>query len=357
MIEKRIARFRQQFETLGIDAALIISDVNRNYLTGFTGDESFAIITKNKAFFITDSRYTEQAKKQVKNFEIIEYKPPSVQEYIKKIVLDNEIKRIGFEEDRISFSEYEKYKETLEGIELIKLNGAVENLRIIKDEEEIELISKAAQIADDAFLHILNFIKPNMTEKDVALELEFFMRQKGASKLSFDSIVASGNRSSLPHGVASDKVIEKGDFLTLDFGCIYEGYCSDMTRTIVIGKADDKQKEIYNIVLEANKEALEAIKPKMACCEIDKIARDIISNKGYGDRFGHGLGHGVGREIHEQPRLSAFSKAVLEKGMVVTDEPGIYIPEYGGVRIEDLVLVTEDGYKVLSKSSKELIEL
>lgn len=357
MIDKRIAKFRQQFEKLGIDAALIISDVNRNYLTGFTGDESFAIITKNKAFFITDSRYTEQARKQVKNFEIIEYKPPSVHDYIKKIVLDNEIKRIGFEEDRISFSEYEKYKETLEGIELVKLNGAVENLRIIKDEEEIELISKAAQIADDAFLHILDFIKPNMKERDVALELEFFMRQKGASKLSFDSIVASGKRSSLPHGVASDKVIEKGDFLTLDFGCVYEGYCSDMTRTIVIGKADDKQKEIYNIVLEANEAALEAIKPKKACCEIDKIARDIIANKGYGDRFGHGLGHGVGREIHEQPRLSAFGKAVLEKGMVVTDEPGIYIPEYGGVRIEDLVLVTEDGYKVLSQSSKELIEL
>ncbi|MCX7885192.1 MAG: Xaa-Pro peptidase family protein [Caloramator sp.] len=357
MVEKRIAMFRQQFDTIGIDAALIISDVNRNYLTGFTGDESFAIITKDKAFFITDSRYTEQAKNEVKNFEIIEYKAPSVYDYIKKIVIDNGIKRIGFEEDRINFLQYMKFKEFLEGIELVKLDGAVEKLRIIKDEDEIEYISKAAQIADEAFLHILDFIKPNMKEKDVALELEFFMRQKGASKSSFDSIVASGKRSSLPHGVASDKVIEKGDFLTLDFGCLYEGYCSDMTRTIVIGKADDRQKEIYNIVLEANEAALKAIRPNMACCEIDKIARDIITNKGYGDRFGHGLGHGVGREIHESPRVSVLSKDVLEVGMVITDEPGIYIPEYGGVRIEDLILVTEDGYKVLSKSPKELIEL
>lgn len=357
MVEKRIVKFRNEFERLGIDAALIISDANRNYLTGFTGDESFAVITKNKSFFITDSRYTEQAKNQVKNFEIVEYKPPTVHECIRKIAIDNEIKSIGIEEDRISFLEYQKLKETLGEIRLVNLEGTVENIRTIKDKDEIELISKAAKIADDAFLHILNFIKPGIKEKDIAFELEFFMKKNGASKLSFDSIIASGVRSSLPHGVATEKIIEEGDFLTLDFGCVYEGYCSDMTRTIVVGKADEKQKEIYNIVLEANKAALEAIKPNMLCSQIDKVARDIITNKGYGDKFGHGLGHGVGREIHEQPRLSVFSKSILQTGMVITDEPGIYIPGYGGVRIEDLVLVTEDGYKVLSNSIKELIEL
>lgn len=357
MVNKRVCDLRNLFDSLNIDAALIISDVNRNYLTGFTGDESYAFITKDKAFFITDSRYTEQAKIQVKDFKVIEYKPTKLYECIKELALDNGIKCVGIEEDRISFSEYKKLEETLGDIKIVNLEGAIEKLRIIKDEKEIELISRAAKIADEAFLHILNYIKAGMSEKEVALELEFFMKKKGASKLSFDSIVASGARSSLPHGTATDKIIEKGDFLTLDFGCVYEGYCSDMTRTIVIGKADDRQKEIYNIVLEANKAALNEIKPESCCSDIDKIARDIITLKGYGDKFGHGLGHGVGREIHEQPRLSTLSKSILKPGMVVTDEPGIYIPGYGGVRIEDLVLVTEDGYRVLSNSPKELIEL
>ncbi|WDC85816.1 aminopeptidase P family protein [Caloramator sp. mosi_1] len=339
-----------------MDAALVYKDENRNYLSGFTGDDSFLFITKEKSYFITDSRYTEQAQNEVNCFEVLEYKPP-IHDFIKTLADKHNIKRLGVEEDRMSFSDYITYKEKLEGVEIVKLEQTIEKIRMIKDEEEIKLIEKAANIADKAFEHILNFIKPGMTEIEVALELEFFMKKMGASALSFPTIVASGTRSSLPHGTASEKVIKEGEFITLDFGCVYKGYCSDMTRTIVLGKANEKQKEIYNIVLEANEAALKAVKPGISCFDLDKIARDIIVERGYGERFGHGLGHGVGREVHELPFVNYRSKFNLEAGMVITDEPGIYIPGFGGVRIEELVLVTEDGYRVLSKSPKHLIEL
>ncbi|TDT61957.1 M24 family metallopeptidase [Fonticella tunisiensis] len=357
MIMKRLEKIRAQFDSLGIDGVLTYKDENRNYLSGFTGDESFALITRDKAFFITDSRFTEQAQIEVKEgYEIIEYRPP-IADTIKRLVEDNNIKSLGVEEDRMTFEDYDTYRNVLEGVNIVKLNYAIEKLRMIKDNEEVEFIAKAAEIADRAFEHILGFIKPGMTEIEIALELEFFMKKLGASALSFPIIAASGWRSSLPHGEASEKKVEEGDFLTLDFGCVYKGYCSDMTRTIVIGRASEKQKEIYNIVLEAQEAALKAVKPGMSCVELDKIARDIITERGYGNRFGHGLGHGVGRAVHELPGVNMRSKFVLEPGMVITDEPGIYIPGFGGVRIEDLILVTENGCRVLSNSPKNLIEL
>lgn len=356
MIEKRLQKFLAKFDELNIDAALVYKDENRNYLSGFTGDDSFLFITKEKSYFITDSRYTEQAQNEVVGFEVLEYKPP-IHDFIKSIVEKHNVKRLGVEEDRMSLSDYITYKEKLEGVEIVKLEQTIEKIRMIKDDEEIKLIETAASIADKAFEHILKFIKPGISEREVALEIEFFMKKMGASALSFPTIVASGTRSSLPHGTASDKIIQEGEFITLDFGCVYKGYCSDMTRTIVLGKANEKQKEIYNIVLEANEAALKAVRPGISCVELDKIARDIIVEKGYGDRFGHGLGHGVGREVHELPFVNARSKFNLEPGMIITDEPGIYIPGFGGVRIEELVLVTEDGYRVLSKSPKHLIEL
>jgi Xaa-Pro aminopeptidase len=352
----RVERFREDFKALQIDAALVYDDANRNYLSGFTGDESYALITVDKAYFITDSRFIEQAQMEVSGFEVLEYKG-LIEDFIKQLVLENNIKYIGVEENTMTFGTYEKYLSKLVGINIVKLNQTIEKLRTIKDESEIETIAKAAEIADNAFEHILGFIKPGMREIDVALEIEFFMRQQGASGISFPTIAASGKRSSLPHGSASVKIIEQGDLFTLDYGCVYKGYCSDMTRTIVVGKANDKQKDIYNAVLVAQEAALRAIKPGMKCFDIDKIARDIITERGYGDKFGHGLGHGVGRLVHESPRLSFKSNEVLESGMVVTDEPGIYIPGFGGVRIEDLVLVTNDGYRVLSNSPKHLIEI
>jgi Xaa-Pro aminopeptidase len=337
----------------GIDGVLLQGDPNRNYLSGFTGDESFSVITNERAIFITDSRFTEQARQQAKDYEIVQYSG-KFEDFLGDLTKDLNISKIGFEENIITYDNYIKYKNKL-NCELVPMDGMVEKIRIVKDEEEINCIKKAAAIADKAFEHMLGYIKAGMTERQVGLELEFYMKKLGARDLSFPTIVASGVRSCLPHGQATDKVLKEGEFLTLDFGCIYNDYCSDMTRTIVIGEPSDKMKEIYNVVLEAEMKALKGFKPGVTGKSVDKIARDYIAEKGYGKYFGHGLGHGVGREIHENPRVSPMGDTVLEKGMVVTDEPGIYIPDFGGVRIEDLILITECGCEVISKSPKELI--
>jgi Xaa-Pro aminopeptidase len=341
---------------LKVDGVFIYSDVNRNYITGFTGDDSYIVVTSSNAVFITDSRYTEQAENQVVDFQVKDHEGKLIP-YITGLIRSLGIQRLGFESSNMIYDMYVELKKELAEIEFVSLEGAVENLRQIKDEGEVEKIARAQLIADEAFTHILGFIKPGMTEKEIGLELEFYMRKKGASGLSFDSIVASGKRSSLPHGTATSKTVEKGDFLTLDFGCVYDGYCSDMTRTVVIGRATERQKELYSIVLEANNTALMYVKPGITGAELDEIARKVIENKGYGKYFGHSLGHGVGMMIHELPHISKKNCQPIKPGMIITDEPGIYIPGYGGVRIEDLLLVTEDGCRVLSKSTKELIEI
>lgn len=353
MYSERINKLRGLMKQKGLDGVLLIGDYNRNYMSGFTGDESFAVITLEKAIFITDSRFTEQAKQQVKDFEVQEYRK-NIIDFLKELLLKLNVSKLGFEEDVMSYSDFTKYNEKLE-CELVPLDGMVESLRLIKDKNEIETIKGAASIADKSFEHMLGFIKPGMTEREIGLELEFCMKKSGAKDLSFPSIVASGIRSCLPHGQATEKVVENGDFLTLDFGCIYHDYCSDMTRTVAIGQPNDKMKEIYNVVLQAQLSALKAIKEGVTGAYVDKIGRDYIAEKGYGKYFGHGLGHGVGRYIHEAPRLSPMGNTVLKAGMIVTDEPGIYIPDFGGVRIEDLILVTKDGCEVLSNSPKELI--
>ena len=353
MYKNRIEKLREQMKDKNLDGALIIGNPNRNYLSGFKNDESFSLITLKEAFFITDSRYTEQAKKEVEDYEIVEYKG-KFPDFLADFLKGKSIGSLGFEEDVVTVSLYNELSNKL-NIELVPLKGMVENLRIIKDTAEIESIRKAAAIADNAFLHMLKFIKEGMTEREIGLELEYTMKKLGAKDVSFTTIVASGKRSSLPHGAATDKKLEKGDFLTLDFGCIYEDYCSDMTRTVVIGEANEKMTEVYETVLTAQEMALKEIKAGVLARDIDKIARDFIESKGYGKYFGHGLGHGVGREIHEAPRLNPTTSAVLQEGMIVTDEPGIYIEDFGGVRIEDLILVTKDGKEVLSKSPKNLI--
>ncbi len=339
----------------GIDGVLLISDANRNYLSGFTGNESFSVITSDKAFFITDSRFTEQAMQQVKDYEILEYgRGISFIDFLKDLLNKINIRRIGFEGNILSYNQYILYTNKLQ-CEFVPMDGIVEKLRAVKDEFEIKSIQNAARISDKAFEHIIKFIKCGMTEREIGLELEFYMKKLGAKELSFPSIVASGIRSSLPHGEATDKIINKGEFLTLDFGCIFDEYCSDMTRTVVIGEPTQKMLKIYNAVLEAQQLALKEYKPGTPAADVDSIARGHIEREGYGKYFGHGLGHGVGRQIHEAPTISFKNKGKLEVGMVVTDEPGIYIPDFGGVRIEDLLVVTEEGGKVLSKSSKELI--
>jgi Xaa-Pro aminopeptidase/Xaa-Pro dipeptidase len=351
----RIERLRQSMTSANMDAVLLVGDPNRNYLSGFTGDESYSLITQKKLFFITDSRFTQQAKQQVKDYEVLEYggSGPFVS-FISDLVCDNNIKRLGFEENVVTYRNYSLYKSGL-NCELVPMNGMIENIRMIKDEHELSFVKSAAEIADNAFQHMLDYIKSGMTEREIGLELEFYMKKLGASDLSFPSIVASGQRSSLPHGQATDKVLKKGEFLTLDFGCVYNEYCSDMTRTVVIGKPSDKMVEVYNTVLSAQKKAIGAYKPGALASDVDSIARDYITKKGYGKYFGHSLGHGVGREIHESPAISHKNNTRLEENMVVTDEPGIYIPGFGGVRIEDLLVVSKNGGEVLSKSPKQLI--
>lgn len=353
-MEARINQLRTVLQDKGLGAILISKPENRRYISGFTGSTGYALITQEEAIFITDFRYTEQATSQCKGYKIVEF---SRTKPITDVLKELEISRIGIEEDFVSYGQYLDYTEKLDYVQLVPLKGAITKLRSIKSAEEIEYIQTAASIADEAFTHILTFIKPGMTETEVALELEVFMKRKGATGVSFESIVASGKRSSLPHGVASNKVIEAGDLITLDFGCIYKGYCSDMTRSFVLGQATEKQKEIYNVVLEAQETALKAVAPGLKGSQLDQIARDIIQEKGYGEYFGHGLGHGVGLEVHELPHVNSQGEALMEPGMIITIEPGVYIPDYGGVRIEDLVVVTENGYQVLSKSTKELIEL
>lgn len=354
-MESRIKRLREKIKNF--DGFLIAKPENIYYLSGFTaGEDANLIVTKTKVYILTDFRYIEQVKIQCPEWELAE-RVKSMKETIAQTVKAAHIEKLAFEQDKTTFDEYTQLKEVIGRTELVPVDNIVEELRIIKDKDEIDNIRHAAAIADKGFEHILKFIKPGVKESDLALELEFFMRKNGASGLSFETIVASGKRSALPHGTASEKVVEKGDFVTFDFGCVYNHYCSDMTRTVVVGEASEKQKEIYSIVLEANKAVIEVLKPGANTAEIDKVARDIIAKYGYAKNFGHGLGHGVGLLIHESPTLSprAGSESILEPGMIVTDEPGIYIADFGGVRIEDFICITENGIEVLSHSPKELI--
>jgi Xaa-Pro aminopeptidase len=355
MYVKRILKFRSKMQEKGLDAALLIGDPNRNYMSGFKGDESFSLITKDKAIFMVDSRFIEQATNEVKDYDVVEYSKngETLYKYLQKLVNELNIKKLGFEEDIVTYLRYKSIMKAT-ACDLIPLNGMVEELRVVKNEDEIDIMQKAADIADAAFSHMLEFIKIGMTEREIGIELEFTMKKLGASGLSFPSIVASGARSSLPHGQATDKKIADGEFLTLDFGCVYNEYCSDMTRTVAIGNITAEMKKIYSIVLEAQMEALKSYKSGVTGKSVDKVARDIIKSYGYGDKFGHSLGHGVGRQIHEQPAISSKSEKLLQTGMVVTDEPGIYISGFCGVRIEDILVITDEGSRVLSKSPKDL---
>ncbi|HZG60474.1 MAG TPA: Xaa-Pro peptidase family protein [Anoxybacillus sp.] len=352
---EKLEKLRSCFAELGIDGMLITNSYNRRYMTGFTGTAGVALVGQTKAVFITDFRYVEQAAKQVQGYEIIQHTGLIIDEVAKQAAALG-IKKLGFEQDDLSYATFKAYEKAVDA-KLIPVSGVVEKLRLIKSDSEIKILKEAAEIADAAFKHILDFIRPGIKEIDVANELEFFMRKNGATSSSFDIIVASGYRSALPHGVATDKVIEKGEFVTLDFGAYYKGYCSDITRTIAVGEVSDELKKIYEIVLEAQLRGMAGIKPGMTGREADALTRDYITEQGYGEYFGHSTGHGLGMEVHEGPALSVRSDTVLEPGMVVTVEPGIYIAGLGGVRIEDDTVVTKDGNQSLTHSPKDLIIL
>lgn len=353
-MQARIDKLVEKFDLLGIDAVIVMNPYNRRYLTGFTGTSGYAVISRSRRIFMTDSRYTEQAAQECRSYEIVMMERGTVEDILDVLKSMNYCK-LGFEDNYLTVQRFNSLRDGLKDIELVPIGSIIEKIREIKDKEEINRIKKAAATADNAFSHILGVIKPGISEQDVALELEYFMKKSGASALSFDTIVASGQRSSMPHGVATNKKIEYGDTVVLDFGCIFEGYCSDMTRTVFVGKADDEIRKIYEIVLKAQKAALDLIKPEVACKDVDLQARKIIEDMGYGKNFGHGLGHSVGLEIHEEPRLSTKSEGILKPDMVVTVEPGIYVEGFGGVRIEDLVVVTENGLENFTSSRKDII--
>ncbi|NLY37634.1 MAG: aminopeptidase P family protein [Tissierellia bacterium] len=350
---KALKQIREKLEELSLEGGIFFKPENRYYVSGFTGSTGYALVLKDKAYFITDFRYISQVKEECPDFEILEI---STSKTLGDVLEELNLNSLGFEDDFMTVEGLQTLKKSYSG-QLVAMKRFIENIRQIKREDEILLMKKAQSIADETFSYMLDFIKPGMSEREVYLELVTQLTQRGAQGESFKAIVASGVRGALPHGSATEKIIEKGDLLTLDFGCVYQGYCSDMTRTICVGKASEKQKEIYHVVLKAQKEALKAIKPGAICKDIDKVARDIITEAGYGENFGHGLGHAVGLEVHENPRLNMVDESILKAGMVVTDEPGIYIPGFGGVRIEDIILVTETGSEILSTSNKELIEL
>nr|WP_307990404.1 Xaa-Pro peptidase family protein [uncultured Niameybacter sp.] len=358
MKTQRLNKLKTQFEALNIDGMLISNLTNVYYLSGFKGSNGRLLITKENQYLITDFRYIEQATKQAPDYEVVDQAQKGLLGTVMEIAEHNGIKNIGFESDYTNYTTFLEFG-TYEDFKFVPTREVVENLRQTKDEEEIKNLREAERIGDLAFAKIIPFItmeyKNGLTETDIALELERIMRMNGASGVSFNSIVAAGAKSSLCHAVPGKETLKEGDFVVMDFGCVYNGYCSDMTRTIVIGEASDKHKEIYNIVLKAQLAALEAIKPGVKGKEIDAIARNIIAEAGYGDYFGHGLGHSVGLDIHENPRFSMVEERIIEEGMVLTVEPGIYVPGFGGVRIEDMIVVTKEGIENLTHSTKELI--
>ncbi|MCJ7839344.1 Xaa-Pro peptidase family protein [Lederbergia sp. NSJ-179] len=351
----KLEKIRASFQSLGIDGMFVTSPYNLRYMTSFTGSTGVALISEDRSFFITDFRYAEQAENQAQEYEISIHSGPLLEEVAER-VKELGIQKLGFEQDYMSYSTWTKYNQTIP-VEFVPVSNVMEQMRLIKTNDEIAKIKVAADIADAAFKHILDFIEPGKTELEVSNELEFFMRKCGATSSSFDTIVASGKRSSMPHGVATDKVIEKGDFVTMDYGALYNGYVSDITRTIAVGEPAPSLKEIYDVTLAAQLRAMEKIKPGMTGREADAIARDYMTEKGYGEYFGHSLGHGIGLEVHEGPGLSKRSENKLQPGMVVTVEPGIYLPNIGGVRIEDDTLITDKGNEALTHSTKDLIIL
>ena len=342
-------------KTQNCDAIVVSNLTNVRYLCGFTGSAGMIVITRGKAFFITDFRYQEQAASQVPSEYSVAIAKKGLWQEARRILksnLKNKSAKIGFEAEHTSVAAWEENKKLFAPVELVATSRIVENLRMQKDEGELEIMKRAIRVADEAMEYIFGVLRPGLSEREVSDELLHQIKQRGASGPSFDFIVASGARGALPHGVASDKVLQLGEMVTIDMGAIVDGYCSDLTRTVCIGKPTRQQQKIYEIVWQAQTESAAKFRAGMGCKAADKIARGIISQAGYKDHFGHGLGHGVGMQIHEPPRVSPLGKGKLQIGSVVSCEPGIYIPDWGGVRIEDLLLITKTGAEILSGAPK-----
>ncbi len=353
MLKDRRAKLERFFTSHKIEAILISSMLNIRYLSGFTGSEGVLLLTRDRFWLLCDSRYTNQALAEVQAGEIRQFSEK--QDSVRELIEELKLQRIGFESAHTTVAAFMEFSGKLTGCELVPINANLDQIRSCKDQDEIGRLGDVARLASEAFQATVGLIRPGLSEVDLARELEFEMRRRGADGRAFDFIVASGERGAMPHARATDKLIRSGELVTIDFGAVKDGYYSDETLTVAVGKPGDRAREIYDIVKGAHDRAVSSVKPGMTCRDLDAVARDYIQECGYGEYFGHGLGHGVGLEIHEKPTVSPRSDMTIDEGMVFTIEPGIYIPGFGGIRIEDTVVVLADGCRLLTQVPKELI--
>jgi len=353
MIRGRLELLRSLMSIRKLEAALFSNPVNIAYLSGFTGSSGCLLITAEKSCLFTDFRYLLQAQNEAKRFTVVDG-GQSLWHKVAESLASSGINALTVEADHLTVDSYHRMTASLPGVTVSAIPSLAAELRRIKSVEEQEALEAAALLTDRAFDHILPYLRPGVRERDVALELEFFLRRQGAAAVSFQFIIASGHRSALPHGVAGDKLLSYGDAVVLDFGCILNGYCSDMTRTVFVGSFSERQQQVYNAVLAAQERALAQIRAGITCGEADALARDVLAEHGLADYFGHSLGHGLGREVHEAPKVSAAANELLAAGMVISVEPGVYIGGEFGVRLEDVVVVQEKGVRNLTQSNKGL---
>ncbi len=348
-MNKRLQAIFHLFDKNKIDGLFVSSWPNVTYLSGFKGTESWIMISPKGLYFITDSRYSEQARQEAKSFEVILRDKKSVSEIALELTNKMKLRRVGFEEAIVTHDFYLALEKQLGKARLVPTRGLVEELRVIKDDFEIKEIRKSAAIAVKGFHYVRQAMRPGMPEREAQGRLEYFTKSIGSEKPAFDIIIASGARSSMPHAQTNQTLIKNNDIVLVDMGVVYEGYHSDLTRPVFLGKMSDSHKKIHDIVFEAQRAGIRNAKAGVRACDVDFVCRDYIRKKGYGEKFGHGTGHGVGLEIHEAPTVSSRSQTVLKPGMVITVEPGIYLPGKFGVRIEDMVLITEKGNEVLTR--------
>lgn len=350
----RLEKLRKLLKETDISGLYVTKEANVRYLTGKDGTDCALWITDSDAYILTDFRYQEMALELMPSFQFVEIKDDN---YLSDFLNSQKKMKLGVEKDNLTLSQYLNLCEKLKEHTIVPIEGLIEKLRAVKDELEIEATQKACSIADLCFAHMCKFLKPGITEQRAALEIEYFMKSNGAEDLSFKTICVSGQNTSYPHGVPGNKVIQNGEFVTMDFGCKVDGYCSDMTRTVAIGSVTKEMRSVYELVLKAQLAACNGIKAGMLCKDADRLAREIIQAEGYGEYFGHGLGHGTGLEVHEEPRMGPSAQGILAENNIVSIEPGIYLTKKFGVRIEDLATVTAFGIMNNVHSTKELIIL
>ncbi len=354
-MKDRILRLREELEKKGLDGTIVTQPENRRYMSGFTGSAGYLIVTKNEALLITDFRYTEQAGIQSPDYTIVRL-TGGIDSWFDSTVRPLGLKKLAFDENNVTYSQHKELAKAASSVsvELVPDSGTIEGLRTIKDADELVALERAVAVTDEALVAVVSEMRPGITEREVGWRLEKYMREHGAEGLAFDTIVAAGPNGARPHHRPSDQAIQEGEPIVIDMGAKVDGYCADMTRTVCIGKPDDTFKRVYDIVLSAQLTAEATIKEGMTGGEADGIARDIIDKSGYGETFGHSLGHGIGLYVHEYPRLSKPSQDILKNNMVFSVEPGIYITGWGGVRIEDLVVLENGAPRVITKAPKDL---